>query len=114
MSKTLNQRASEAARRFLEARDYLVVKELDRGGTPFIVADDGGELVIARVACGTDRVPEPWRDRGEFEDVAASYLRENEVVDVVVRGDSLDILVIGGSRGLLRHSVNCTGSFMGA
>ena len=114
MNKITNERISKAARRYLEAKDYTVLDEFERDGLPYIAADDCGEVVIARLSFGLEQVPEPWCDRGGFEDVAAWYLREHDVVDLPVRGDSIDLMVLGRDRALLRHTVNCTGGFCGA
>ena len=114
MYKTTNQRISDAARRYLELKDYEVLDQFEWQDTPFIAAEDLGELVIARVSCSTERVPEPWSDRDMFEQVAAFYLKSCEDADVSVRGDSIDLLVLGESRALLRHTTNCSNGFRGA
>lgn len=111
MKSITNERISKAARRYLEARDLEVIDEFEHDGTPFVVAEDAGEIAIARVSFGFDRVPDPWRDRDAFEEVAAMYLKGHDAVDVPVRGDSVDILVLAESRALLRHTINCMGSF---
>ena len=113
MYKTTNQRISDAARRYLELKDYEVLDQFEWQDTPFIAAEDLGELVIARVSCSTERVPEPWSDRDMFEQVAAFYLKGCEDADVSVRGDSIDMLVLGESRALLRHTTNCSNGFRG-
>ncbi len=111
MKKITNKRLSKAAKRYLKARGYAVLDEFECCGEPYIAADDCGEVVIARVGCGFGRIPEPWCDRDAFEEVAAFYLRTHDEIDVPVRADSIDMLILSEGRALLRHTVNCSNGF---
>jgi len=109
MYETTTTRAGKAARRYLELKGIEVLEEFERDGIPYIAADDDGTLVIARVSYSTDGIPEPWSDRGQFEEVASAFLRTFDRIDLTLRGDSLDLMVLSQDRAMLRHTVNCTG-----
>ena len=114
MNKTINQKVSGAARRYLELKGFEVLDEFELAGVPYIAADDCGEVVVARVSYSTERVPEPWSDRDAFEMAAAHFLKGRDEADVPVRGDSIDLMVLGDSRAMLRHATNVTGGSAGA
>ncbi len=107
MNSITNERIGKAARRYLEAKGYTVLDEFELDGTLYIVSDDFEEISIARVAYGLDCLPAQWCDLESFEQVAAHYLKDHDVVDVPVRCDSIDFHVIGKDRAFLRHTIGC-------
>lgn len=102
-------RATEAAARFLERRNYEI---LDREPDGFgAVARDGETIVFVEVRVrhaierGFDDRP---IDREGFELAAAAWLAGHAEVgaDMPVRLDVVSLLILGQDRALVRHHIN--------
>lgn len=118
MSK-LKNKAVEAAARFLEGRSYEILEKgwnSEDGDAVDLVARDGEALVFcdAYARRGIEKgMPdgggEGSRERREVS--AAKWLAEHagDFVDGPVRFDVISMLVVGESRALLRHHINCLG-----
>lgn len=106
MYKTATERTVAAAKRYLEMRGYEVLDELERGGTPVLVADDEGERVFVDVRFSFDGMPHPRFDREAFEEMAGAYVAEHDVADCTVRADSIAMMVVADNRAFLKHTVN--------
>lgn len=111
MEATIQAKAQQAAVKFLESKDYGILEEGWAHGSDSvdIIARDGEDLVFCDVlveASGLD-MPEEQPDRGRFERIAAAYLATTEADgSFEVRYDVISILVVSGSRALLRHHIN--------
>lgn len=115
----LNDKATKAASRYLEHRGYTVLETAWKcpAGTCDVVAEDDDALVFVDVSVRRDAergFPAEWsgedvRDRRER--IALAWLAEHEdAVDVPVRFDNIAMLVMGGSRAMIRHHVNALGA----
>lgn len=115
----LNDKATKAASRYLEHRGYTVLETAWKcpAGTCDVVAEDNDALVFVDVSVRRDAergFPAEWsgedvRDRRER--IALAWLAEHEgAVDVPVRFDNIAMLVMGGSRAMIRHHVNALGA----
>ncbi|WP_139651801.1 YraN family protein [Raoultibacter phocaeensis] len=111
----LDSRGREAAARFLERRGYEVVAKnwTCAAGVADIVAMDGDDCIVfveVNVGCGAEQgMPregsgEAERDRRER--VAALYLQDSEVVDVLMRFDTVSIDVLSHEKAVIRHHIN--------
>lgn len=116
----LKEKAIKAAARFLITRGYEVVEtqwKSEAGCSIDLVATEDDTVVFVDVLArqGTDRgMPddggEASRERKEI--AAATWLAEHsdeEYVNRPIRFDSIAMMVIGESRALLRHHINCLG-----
>lgn len=117
----LKEKAVKAAARFLIQRGYEVVEigwKSEGGNTIDVVAreDDAVVFVDVYARLGADRgMPEDGGEasRERREIAAATWLAEHDgeegLVDLPIRFDSIAMMVIGESRALLRHHINCLG-----
>lgn len=116
----LKERAVKAAERYLAHRGYEIVESgwrSEGGSTIDLVATEDGDVVFVDVNArqGTDRgLPEDGgaASREHREIAAAAWLAEHggeEYTDRPIRFDSIAMLVLGESRALLRHHINCLG-----
>lgn len=113
--REIKQRAIKASAKYLQLRGWdIIATSSDEELKPFhIVATDAGELVFVRVRAFThppreDSVNVDGELRTRMEDRFCHFLYDHpEHVDVPVRGDFVDVFVIGGDRALVRHQVNC-------
>ena len=105
-------RAMKAIGRYLELRGCEVLEEGWAHGEDMAdyIAEDGGEVafVFGRVHENAGAgIPDGLIDRKAFERLAAAYLAEHpELADCGVRADTVDVLVLSGSRAMVRHCVN--------
>lgn len=112
---SLQERAVGAACRYLELQDYAV---LETGYTvDDIVCDivareyEGGPLhfITVNAVGDVDAFTElaPRMTRGDFEHLAASYLREHQKdANYPVMSSAASLLVVGPDRALLRFEIN--------
>ena len=117
----LKEKAIKAAARFLTHRGYEVIEtqwKSDSGSSLDLVAREDGTVVFVDIYArhGIDKgMPdgggEVSRERREI--AAAAWLSEHanndDLVDMPVRFDSIAMMVIGESRAMLRHHINCLG-----
>lgn len=117
----LKEKAVKASARFLVQRGYEVVEtgwKSEGGSAIDVVAREDDAIVFVDVYArrGTDRgMPEGGgvasHERREI--AAAAWLAEHGdeegFVDLPIRFDSIAMMVIGESRALLRHHINCLG-----
>lgn len=104
---------SEASARFLTSKGYEI---LDRSWTAAdgqaidIIAkdDDGIAFVNVSANVGTQRFEDPTITREQRESAAAQWLAANgdDLVDIAVRFDDIALMIVSGSRAILRHHVN--------
>ena len=91
---TLQDRAVEAAARFLEVRGYETLAT-------------GWKSPETR---GTIDLVDGRNDRETMELLAVSWLVENDFAESVgVRFDKISMIVVGEDRALLRHHINAFG-----
>lgn len=113
MYTTSTSKAHEAIGRYLELRGYEIVEDGWAHGQDAVdfIARDGEDgalvFVTAQTCCNEgEGVPESEPDRKSFERIAAAFLTEADVTDCAVRLDAISLLLLNGSRGLIRHHVN--------
>ena len=111
----LNDKATEAASRYLSRRGYTVLETAWKcsAGTCDVIAEEGDTIVFVDVSArrGTDRGFPTERccagTREHREMIALAWFAEHEdAVDMPVRFDSIAMLVIGDSRAMIRHHIN--------
>lgn len=114
----LNEKATQAASRYLEHRGYTVLETAWKcpAGTCDVIAEDGDAIVFVDVIARRDadkgfpseRCGAGVRERREM--VALAWFAEHEdAVDMAVRFDNIAMLVMGGSRAMIRHHLNALG-----
>ena len=109
---TRKTRAMKAIGRYLELKGAEILEEGWAHGEDMAdyIAEDGGEgaFVFGRVHENAGAgIPDGRLDRKAFERLAAAYLAEHpELADCGVRADTVDVLVLSGSRAMVRHHVN--------
>ena len=113
---TLQDRAVEAAARFLEVRGYETLatgwKSPETRGTIDLVARDpeSDDLVFVDVSARPNSgagFGDGRNDRETMELLAVSWLVENDFAESVgVRFDKISMIVVGEDRALLRHHIN--------
>ena len=113
--KEMHERAVKAAARYAEIKGYEVVdrdwaSEARAGRIDLVAKDDGAYVFIEVTAV----------DRSEGGFAEGRLTREQlEVLDnapdaeVPVRFDAIDMIVVGGSKALLRHHINKLGCYEG-
>lgn len=116
---TLQDRAVEAAARFLEVRGYETLatgwKSPETRGTIDLVARDpeSDDLVFVDVSARPNSgagFGDGRNDREAMELLAVSWLAENDFAESVgVRFDKISMIVVGEDRALLRHHINAFG-----
>jgi len=115
--REIKQRAIKASAKYLQLRGWdIIATSSDEELKPFhiVATDDAGDLVFVRVRAFThppregDSVNVDGELRTRMEDRFCHFLYDHpEHVDVHVRGDIVDVFVIGGDRALVRHQLNC-------
>lgn len=115
--ETINNRAVEASVRFPTSKGYEIV---DRSWTAAddktidIIAkdDDGIAFVNVSANVGTQRFEGPTITREQRESAAAQWLATNgdDLVDIAARFDDIALIIVSGSRAILRHQVNALGA----
>lgn len=118
--ETINNRAVEASVRFLTSKGYEI---LDRSWTAAdgqaidIIAkdDDGIAFVNVSANVGTQRFEDLTITREQRESAAAQWLATNgdDLFDIAVRFDDIALMIVSGSRAILRHHVNALGTLEG-
>lgn len=119
MTEKIQERAIEAAAKFVDRRGYEVLDKAwsaKEGISVDLVARDGDTIVFIDVAGreGIEKgLPEedPAGCRQRMEIAAARWLAEHaeEFADVAIRFDLIVLMVIDESRALLRHHINALG-----
>lgn len=121
MTKKLQERAIEAAAKYVERRGYDVLGTAwspEEGISMDVIAKDGDTVVFIDVSArtGIDKglPPEDLAgSRQRMEIAAARWLSEQddeELINVSVRFDAIAMLVFDENRALLRHHINTFGS----
>lgn len=113
-NQDLGRRGERAAARFLEARGFEILERnwTCDAGEADIIARHEGDLVFVEVKTRSSLehgLPDEAVDvakRSRYERIAAYYLRDCDMVDVLVRFDVVSLLVVGGERALVRHHIN--------
>ena len=115
--ESINNRAVEASVNFLTRKGYEI---LDRdwraadGQRIDIVAKDEDDIAFVAVTAklGSEGFEEPTATRGSRETTAAQWLASNgdDYSNVSIRFDDIAMMVISGSRALLRHHINALAS----
>lgn len=112
-------RGVEAAKAFMERRDYKIEAvdwECEAGQIDIVAFDpETDALVFVEVMTRKDddkgmpaeNLTEEKRDL--LERVAVSYLKEHDFGDCRIRFDTLSLLVYNESQALLRHHINAFG-----
>lgn len=114
----LNEKATQAASRYLEHRGYTVLETAWKcpAGTCDVIAEDGDAIVFVDVSARRDagkgfpseRCGADVRKRREM--IALAWFAEHEdAVDMAVRFDNIAMLVMGDSRAMIRHHLNALG-----
>lgn len=111
----LKAKAKQAAEIFLSQRGYDILDDgwEDPSGIVNIVAREGDVLVFAEVIVTRDSsrgFPRERSDEGcraAREASALAYLAEHDVTDMMVRFDTVSLVVLGSDRALVRHHINC-------
>jgi Holliday junction resolvase-like predicted endonuclease len=103
----LKDRVHSAAVRYLNLSGHKVIcsNHLDR----FIVTEDEDGIAFVDVLYNTDGTSaEPYAiDRDVFEDAVYKFFEENDgPLDVPVRYDVVELLVINEGRALVKHAIN--------
>ena len=119
MTKKLQERAIEAAVKFVDRRGYEVLDKAWSAGEGIavdLVARDGDAIVFIDVAAreGIEKgLPgeDPAGCRQRMEIAAARWLAEHaeELADITVRFDLIALMAIDDKRALLRHHINALG-----
>lgn len=113
-NEEIGRRGEAAAARYLTHFGYEIL-EMNwtcPPGEADIIALDGDALVFVEVKTRTninkgfpvEAVDE--RKRSKYEKIAAWYLRDYDQVDIPVRFDVVDLLVVAEDRALVRHYKN--------
>lgn len=115
--ESINNRAVEASVNFLTRKGYEI---LDRdwqavdGQRIDIVAKDDEDIAFVAVTAklGPEGFAEPTATRSSRETAAAQWLAANGSYysNVAIRFDDIAMMVISGSRALLRHHINALAS----
>ena len=100
-------RAYDAAKVYLESQDVTIKTYLYHEGDNYIVAEDDGTIVIAKVAARDGEMPPERFTNRQFESVAKRYLEESETGNCLLRADTISVMMLDDDRGLLRHHRNC-------
>lgn len=115
--ETINNRAVEASVRFPTSKGYEIV---DRSWTAAddktidIIAKDDDDIEFVNVSANVDtqRFEDPTITREQRESAAAQWLAINgdNLVDIAARFDDIALMIVSGSRAILRHQVNAFGT----
>lgn len=110
----LGRRGEDAAVRFLDRRGYDILERnwTCIAGEADIIARDGETLVFIEVKTRSstekglpcEAVDEAKRHR--YERIAALFLQNYEVTDVIVRFDVISLVTVSPDRALVRHHIN--------
>lgn len=110
---TTTTKTRQAIRRYIELRGFEIIEDGWAHGKDeidFIARDtEDGDLVFVAAEAHTDGgkgIPAEKLDRGAFERIAAAYLASADIDNCTVRLDTVSLLVLNDSRGLIRHHRN--------
>ena len=107
----ISNRAVEASINFLTRKGYEI---LDRNwqADGAAIDDDGIAFVAVTVSIGSQGFEDPKASRASRESAAAQWLAVNgeELANVTVRFDDIALMVVNGSRAILRHHINALAS----
>ncbi len=111
-AKTLNAKANKAAANFLMRRGYKIIERdwtCPRGDMDIIAWDDD-TLVFCEVLpiMGESYVSDVMTDveRAKVEGIALSYVTNLDALDYIVRFDRIQLMILDGSKAMIRHSIN--------
>ncbi|MEA5019459.1 MAG: YraN family protein [Gordonibacter sp.] len=110
----LGRRGEDAAVRFLDRRGYDILERnwTCVAGEADIIARDDDTLVFIEVktrssiekGLPSEAVDKTKRQR--YERIAAHFLQNYEVTDVIVRFDVISLVTVSPDRALVRHHIN--------
>ena len=109
----LQEKGLEAAARYLYRKGCDVLRKStdEKSGKHYVIARDGMNVVVAEVHTrpntGNGMPEETNRTalRRRLEKVALEFLADYDEVDLGVRLDTIDIVVIGEDRAMIRHAI---------
>ena len=115
--KEMHERAVKAAARYAEIKGYEVVdrdwaSEALAGRIDLVAKDDGAYVFIEVTVVDRSEggFAEGHLTREQLEVLAATWFADNAPdAEAPVRFDAIDMIVIGGSKALLRHHINKLG-----
>ena len=108
----LQEKAVKAAARFIERKGFELLEAgwaSPEGTLIDLIANDGDALVFIDVTAteyGEGGFEGGKVKRGDLEIAAAAWLAGNSPVEIQVRFDIIDMLVVSTDRALLRHHIN--------
>ena len=116
-NKKLGHKGEEAAARYLMLKDYEIVEMNGTcvAGEADIIAWGEECLVFCEVKTrssidkGFPSESVTKKKRQKYEKIAAWYLQDHDWLDVRIRFDVIDILVVGPDRAMIKHIVNAFG-----
>ena len=114
--ESINNRAVEASVNFLTRKGYEILDrdwQADGAAIDVVAKDDDGIAFVAVAATiGSRGFEEPKASRASRELAAAQWLAVNGegLVNVEVRFDDIAMMVVNGSRAILRHHINSLAS----
>lgn len=113
-NQEIGRRGENAAIRYLMMQEYEILERnwSCPAGEADVIALDDGALVFIEVKTRTSLergFPSEAVDakkRSRYEKIAAWYLRSSDFVDISVRFDVIELLVVGDDRAMVRHLKN--------
>lgn len=114
----LGRRGEDAAARFLYRRGYEIVERnwTCAAGEADIIARDEEWVVFVEVKTRSScekgfpsEAVDPEK-RKRYENIAALFLKDYDVVDVPVRFDVVSIVLVAPDRAMIRHHINAFSS----
>ncbi len=118
MEKTLQERAIEAAMRFLCRQGYEIIDDgfFSPSDQVNFVAKDGDFTVFCqvRVRGAGEGMPSPEEARrSDMEQSAVKWLSAHtddpDLIDKPIRFDAISLVAVGDHQAMLRHHINCLG-----
>lgn len=111
---SITARGEDAAAAYLTRRGYEILQRDWEGaaGSMDIIARDGDALVFVDVAVeasvtkGFPGEPLTRESRERAEKVAAAYVADSDLTEMMVRFDTLGIIVLDSDRIMVRHHTN--------
>ena len=104
MTKTLQERAINAAELFLTRKGYEVLDASDK----FVIAEsEEGDLVFAHVSIVDEEDFADMPPRSFFEKFAFTWLMKHSEAIAHIRFDDIAMILASGERACERHHINC-------
>lgn len=106
------EKTQKAAKAYLNQRGYEVVAEnyeCKAGKIDFVSTIDEVLVFTKFIVVKDGFEDEDEYTRGEFEQIAASFLSENEYVDMKVRFDIMQLRVLADDKAFVRYHVKRIG-----